>query len=130
METRSILPDIAVNSQTEMQPVAWKSHLPQTGDPTRQLRETVSTTLQLLIELQSIRERKLDAIMLADKMDMLSLNLGDLGLREEALAVQTIVVVLCRAGRDMGRIAGSLTRLSIALSRLGHREHALWVRRL
>ena len=50
---------------------------------------------------------KLDATMLAGKMGKLSLNLYDLGLREDGFAVQTIVVALQRAGGDISNIAGS-----------------------
>ncbi|KAF8342543.1 hypothetical protein F5887DRAFT_350425 [Amanita rubescens] len=125
LESRTILSDIAVNTGTGTQPVGWETHRPQTGDPTRQLRETVMMTMQLLIELRSIGEKKVDATMLADKMLELSLNLGDLGLWDEGFAVGTIAMVLCRAGQDMVRIAMSLNGLSHHLSRLGRWEEAL-----
>lgn len=117
-EIGSILPDIPADTGIKTENEGWKIHYSQTGD-----RETVSATLQLLNELQNVTHVKLDAATLASTQ--LSLDLRDLGLREDVLEVQTTVVVLYRAGGDMYDAAGSLTTLSTCLSDLGRHEEAL-----
>ena len=124
-EVGSVLPGITVDSQTKVDFIQRRSHRPQTGDPMQQLCETVSAVLQLLNELQNMPHAKLDAAMLAGKMGILSLNLSDLGLREEALEMETIVVVLRRAGGDKADLGLSLNNLSLCLSDVGRREEAL-----
>ncbi|KAF9507392.1 hypothetical protein BS47DRAFT_312788 [Hydnum rufescens UP504] len=94
-EVRGVLPHISVRTDVEAQAVRWKTHQQPTGDPTRQLRETVTATLELLNELHDVREVQLDLAMLARKMNDLSRNLHDLGLWGEAFEVQTMAVVLC-----------------------------------
>ena len=64
MGVGSILPDIFVNTGTKLQSIRWGSHQPETGDPTRELRETVSATFQLITELQNT-DVTVDARMLA-----------------------------------------------------------------
>ncbi|KAF9503809.1 hypothetical protein BS47DRAFT_1490332 [Hydnum rufescens UP504] len=104
-EVRGVLPHISVGTDVEAQVVRWETHQRPTGDPTRQLRETVTATLQLLNELHDVEEVKLDSAMLAGKMNDLSRNLHDLGLWGEAFEVQTTAVALCRAGGETSYLA-------------------------
>ncbi|KAF9503935.1 hypothetical protein BS47DRAFT_735403 [Hydnum rufescens UP504] len=54
-EVGRILPDILVVTDMKIPFVGWRTRWPQTGNSTRQLRETVSATLQLLDELHGPR---------------------------------------------------------------------------
>ncbi|KAF9520146.1 hypothetical protein BS47DRAFT_1387488 [Hydnum rufescens UP504] len=121
----SILPDLAVPTETQERSIGWRSDWPQSEDPAHQLGETVSTTLELLNELHNTAEAKLNVATLADKMSQLSLNLSDLGLWDEAFEVQTTAVILHRAGQDVSGLAASLTELSRVLLRLGRHDEAL-----
>lgn len=125
VEAGSIMPHITVNSQSKRDFVQTRRHLPQTGDPTRQLRNSILAILQLLNELEDMPRTKLDAATVAEKMGMLSLNLSDLGLREEALEVQTIVVALRRPRKDVADLGSSLNNLSARLSGVGLLTEAL-----
>jgi Tetratricopeptide repeat len=118
------LPDISVATDTKARFVGWRSHWPQTGNPTRQLHETVSATSQLLNELHGTPQIKLDSAILSKKMNELRLNLRDLGLWDEAVQVHTTVVELLRAG-DLSDVAFSLNNLSTCLWDLGRNEQAL-----
>ncbi|KAF9507664.1 hypothetical protein BS47DRAFT_1488726 [Hydnum rufescens UP504] len=59
-EVRGVLPHISVGADVEAQVLELETHWQPTGDPTRQLRETVTATLQLLNELHDVRKVKLE----------------------------------------------------------------------
>ena len=98
----------------------YHRHIAQTGKPTRQLRQTMTETFELLNLLQD-NETAVPADTLAERMSELSLNLRDLGMREEALGIQTMCVVIHRGlvqqhGHSLAtswKLAQSLNNLSI-----------------
>ncbi|KAF9504685.1 hypothetical protein BS47DRAFT_1490112 [Hydnum rufescens UP504] len=125
VEVGCVLPHISARTDIEGRLVQWGSYQQPTGDPRRQLRDTVMATLQLQNELQDVGEIEFDLAMLAEKMDDLSTNLDDLGLSDEAFEVQATVVVLYRAGGDKSYLSVALVGPSIRFSKLGRHEAAL-----
>ena len=108
-------------------------HIPQTGKPTRQFRQTIKATLDLLNGLEDGEAAAYHARDFSQDTFKLSVNLWDLGLWDESLAVQTICVDLCRGLRlenggsqlHATNFAMALNNLFIRLSQLGHLEEAL-----
>src|SRR5882762_8374972 len=121
--------------RTKQSEIEYRRHIRQTGNPTRQLRAAIKETLELLDLLQGTQS-EVSAGALAERMSKLSLSLRDLGMREEALGVQTFCVVFNRGlvqqrGQDRQSLEAScslsraLTNLSACLAALGQREEAL-----
>jgi tetratricopeptide (TPR) repeat protein len=126
------LPEISFDSIHNTDPsavgrgIVSRYHIRQCGKPTIQLRETEIKTLQLLNQLEDIAD--ISAEKLAEKMSDLSLNLHDLGMREEALGMQTFCVILYRGLGPRGtsrNLPLSLDNLALRHADIGDRDEAL-----
>lgn len=98
-----------------------------TGDPSPQLRQTIKETLEIIDQLHADKPG-VSADVLADRMGALSLNLLDLGMTEEMIAVLTFAVILSRQvanNEPTKRLAAYLHNLGLALGKIGRRDEAL-----